>query len=181
LKNVTWEFHLIQRLFKSYGGNSRNKTSRRRLSLKEVVMANSLAHTAEGAFASERTTPALQAYRILRFAFTVAPIVAGADKFLHLLTNWDQYLAPSIANLSPIGGHNLMLVIGVIEIVAGLIVALKPRIGSYIVAAWLFAIIIDLLLVPGYYDVALRDFGLALGALALGQLSREYDPVKKSR
>ncbi len=117
------------------------------------------------------SAPERQAYQLLHFGFTIAPILAGLDKFLHVLTNWDMYLAPSIATLSPIGGRNLMLVAGVIEIIAGLIVAVRPRIGGYIVAAWLWVIIINLLLVPGFYDIALRDFGLSLGALALARLS----------
>src|SRR5262249_42495150 len=96
------------------------------------------------------------------------------DKFFHLLTNWDMYLAPAIANLSPIGGHNLMLVIGVIEIIAGILVAVKPRIGAYVVCLWLLGIVINLLIIPGFFDIALRDFGLALGAFALGRLSQEF-------
>jgi uncharacterized membrane protein YphA (DoxX/SURF4 family) len=115
-----------------------------------------------------------QAFRILQFGFTVAPILAGLDKFFHLLVNWDQYLPGVVANLSPISPHMLMLVVGVIEIVAGIGVALKPRIFAYVVAAWLAVIIINLLLIPGYFDVALRDFGLLLGALALGQLSQQF-------
>ena len=119
-------------------------------------------------------SPAHQAYRLLHVGFTVAPIVAGADKFLHLLVDWDKYLAPWIAHLSPIGGHNFMLLVGLIEIVAGLVVALRPRFGGYLVAAWLGAIIINLLTLPGYFDVALRDFGLALGALALARLATVF-------
>ena len=115
-----------------------------------------------------------QAFRILQFGFTVAPILAGLDKFFHLLVNWDQYLPGVVANLSPISPHTLMLVVGLIEIVAGIGVALKPRIFAYVVAAWLAVIIINLLLIPGYFDVALRDFGLLLGALALGQLSQQF-------
>jgi uncharacterized membrane protein HdeD (DUF308 family) len=134
-------------------------------------MAQSMAHTAEGAFVGERTTPAHQAYQMLLIAFTVAPIVAGADKFLHLLTNWDQYLAPWIVNLSPISGHNLMLIAGVVEILAGVLVAFKPRIFAYVIAAWLLWIIIDLVSMGTYFDIALRDLGLALGARALGRLS----------
>jgi uncharacterized membrane protein HdeD (DUF308 family) len=118
--------------------------------------------------------PARQAYQILHFAFTAAPIIAGIDKFLHILVNWDNYLAPWIANLSPIGGHNLMLLVGAIEIIAGLIVALKPQIGAWIVFAWLWGIIINLLSYPGFYDIALRDFGLSLGALALARLSKDF-------
>src|SRR5690349_16410343 len=120
------------------------------------------------------STPGHQAYRILHFGFTVAPILAGLDKFFHLLVNWDQYLPGVVANASPIPAHTLMLIVGVIEIVAGIGVALKPRIFAYIVAAWLALIIINLLLIPGYFDVALRDLGLCLGALALGRLSQQY-------
>src|SRR5947208_5544849 len=97
--------------------------------------------------AASSASPAYQAYQILHLAFTVAPIIAGLDKFFHLLVNWDMYLAPAIARISPIGGHDLMLVIGVIEIAAGLLVAFKPRVGAYVVAAWLFGIIVNLLLV----------------------------------
>ena len=118
---------------------------------------------------------ARQAYLILRFGFTVAPIIAGLDKFLHLLVNWDQYL-PGVTNRLVGGrGHELMLVVGVIEIVAGIGVALKPRIFAYVVAAWLFLIILNLLAIPGYFDVALRDLGLLLAALALGRLSQKFD------
>jgi len=115
-----------------------------------------------------------QAFRILQFGFVVAPILAGLDKFFHLLVNWDKYLPGVVANVSPIPAHTLMLVVGVIEIVAGIGVALKPRIFAYVVAAWLAVIIVNLLLIPGYFDVALRDLGLLLGALALGQLSQQY-------
>ena len=118
--------------------------------------------------------PARQAFRILQFGFTVAPILAGLDKFLHLLVNWDQYVPGVVAGISPLPVHTLMFVVGVIEIVAGIGVALKPRIFAYIVAAWLAVIIINLLLIPGYFDVALRDFGLLLGALALGLLSQQF-------
>lgn len=121
------------------------------------------------------SNPIYQAYRILHAGFTALPIIAGLDKFFHLLVNWDMYLAPVIARLSPIQGHTLMLLVGVIEVVAGILVAIKPRIGAYVVAAWLWGIIVDLLLVSGYYDVALRDFGLSLGALALGRLSVDFD------
>jgi uncharacterized membrane protein YphA (DoxX/SURF4 family) len=120
------------------------------------------------------SSPGYQAYWILRFGFTVAPILAGLDKFFHLLVNWDQYLPGVVKNVSPIPPHTLMLVVGVIEIVAGIGVALKPRIFAYVVAAWLAVIIINLLLVPGYFDIALRDFGLLLGALALAQLSQQF-------
>jgi hypothetical protein len=121
------------------------------------------------------SSPVHQAYWILHFGFTVAPILAGVDKFFHLLTNWDQYLPGVVANASPIPPHTLMLVVGVIEVAAGIGVWFKPRIFAYVVAAWLAVIIINLLLIPGYFDVALRDFGLLLGALALGALSQQFD------
>ena len=125
--------------------------------------------------ASINTTPARQAYGLLYLGFVVAPIVAGADKFFHLLVNWDQYVPPIVAQLSPISVHNLMVVVGVIEIVAGLGVAWKPRVFAYVVAAWLFLIILNLLAIPGYFDVALRDLGLLLAALALARLSQRFD------
>ncbi len=138
-------------------------------------MEQTLTTAEDRAFARwTHASPSYQAYQILHAAFVVAPILAGLDKFLHLLVNWDMYLAPAIANLSPIGGHAFMLVVGVIEILAGIIVAVRPRIGAYIVSAWLLLIIINLLILPGYFDVALRDFGLLLGALALGRLSQEF-------
>lgn len=112
-----------------------------------------------------------QAFQILRFAFTVAPILAGLDKFLHLLTDWDKYLAPIVSNTLGIRPHTFMMVVGAVEIVAGIVVAIYPRFGGYLVAAWLAGLIIDLLLVGGYLDVALRDLGLLLGALALARLA----------
>jgi hypothetical protein len=120
-------------------------------------------------------SPSRQAFQILRFSFTVAPIVAGLDKFFGVLVNWDQYL-PGVMNRL-VGGHHhaFMQGAGVIEIAAGIGVAVKPRVFSVVVAAWLGAIIVNLLLIPGYYDVALRDLGLALAALALARLSVEYD------
>ena len=124
--------------------------------------------------AAATSSPSRQAYQLLHFAFVAAPVIAGVDKFLHLLVNWDMYLAPAIAKLSPVGGHGLMLAVGVIEIIAGLLVAFKPRIGAYVVTFWLWGIIINLLLIPNFFDVALRDFGLSLGAPALARLSREF-------
>jgi len=119
--------------------------------------------------------PSYQAYQILHLGFTVAPIVAGLDKFLNLLVNWEQYLPAFVKNMTGGHGHELMLAVGVIEIVAGLGVAFKPRLFAYVVAAWLLLIVVNLLMIPGYFDVALRDFGLSLGALALARLSQEYD------
>jgi hypothetical protein len=120
------------------------------------------------------TQPSYQAYQILRVGFTVAPIVAGLDKFFNLLVNWDQYMPPVVNSLTGGRGHQLMLAVGLIEIVAGLGVWFKPKLFAYVVAAWLLLIITNLLLIPGYYDVALRDFGLALAAVALGRLSKEF-------
>ena len=144
-------------------------------------MADSISTSVEGSFGQSATTavaristPAYQAYLILHIGFVVAPAIAGLDKFFHLFVNWDMYLAPVIARVSPIGGHGLMLVVGVVEIIAAILVALKPRIGAYVVVLWLWGIILNLLLIPGYFDVALRDFGLSLGALALARLSQEF-------
>jgi hypothetical protein len=118
--------------------------------------------------------PSYQAFLILYAGFTALPILAGLDKFAHVLVNWDLYLAPRLANLLPVSGHTFMLVVGVIEIAAGVLVFLWPRVGAVVVALWLWGIIINLLLVPGFYDVALRDFGLSLGALALARLAGEF-------
>ena len=124
--------------------------------------------------AAERGNPSYQAYQILHLGFTAAPILAGIDKFFHLLCNWDQYLAPGMARLSPIGGHSLMLAAGVIEAAAGILVAVRPRLGAPVVGVWLCLIIANLLSMGAYFDVALRDLGLALGAFALWRLSYEF-------
>ena len=120
----------------------------------------------------ETRGPAYQAYQILHVGFTAAPIIAGADKFFNALTSWEQYLAPVFANL--IGASTFMIIVGIIEIVAGIGVAVKPRLFAYVVSAWLIGIILNLLILGDFYDIALRDFGLALGALALGRLSQEF-------
>ncbi len=122
--------------------------------------------------ATPSTAPAYQAYRILQLGFVAAPILAGLDKFTNLLVNWEQYLPLFVGDV--IAPSVLMKIVGVVEIVAGIGVALKPRLFAYVVAVWLAGIIFSLLL-TGYYDVALRDFGLALGALALGRLSQQFD------
>lgn len=137
----------------------------------ETTLRNDSALAIDSADASN---PAYQAYQILHFGFTVAPILAGIDKFLHLLVNWDQYLPPFVNRTLGGHGHEFMYVVGVIEIVAGIGVFLKPKIFAYVVAVWLVLIIINLLMIPGYFDVALRDLGLALGALALGRLSHTF-------
>ena len=120
-------------------------------------------------------SPERQAYQILHWGFVAAPVIAGLDKFTELLTNWDAYLAPVFARMLGGASHGFMLVVGVVEVAAGLLVAVRPRIGAYVVAAWLAGIIFNLLLSGQYFDVALRDFGLCLGALALGRLAQVYD------
>lgn len=120
--------------------------------------------------------PAYQAFLLLRIAFTVAPIVFGLDKFFNVLVDWEIYLASWINDIVPGDAATAMHVVGVVEILAGFAVALKPRYGAYLVAAWLAGIIINLLTYSGYYDIALRDFGLMLGALTLARLASKYDP-----
>jgi len=119
-----------------------------------------------------------QAFQILRLGFTVAPIIAGLDKFLQLLTNWDKYVAPAVPATLGIAPHTFMMFVGVIEIAAGLLVAVKPRFGGYLVSAWLVGIIVNLLLVGGYLDVALRDLGLAMGAFALARLAEADERIR---
>jgi hypothetical protein len=144
-------------------------------------MSTAAATVQTDARAIERHQPSYQAYQILHLGFVVAPVIAGLDKFFHFLCNWDQYLASWIAGLSPIGGHNLMLVAGIIEIAAGVLVAVKPRLGAPLVAAWLGLIILNLVTAGSYLDVALRDLGLALGALALSRLAVEFAGSKGDR
>jgi hypothetical protein len=123
--------------------------------------------------AARTSSPTYQAYQILHIAFTVAPIIAGVDKFTHFLVNWEQYLSPAMPRLG-LSVHTFMLGVGIIEVIAGLIVAFMPRVGGWIVGLWLCGIIVNLLSIPGYFDIALRDLGLALGAFALARLSEEF-------
>jgi uncharacterized membrane protein YphA (DoxX/SURF4 family) len=122
-----------------------------------------------------RTDTGYQAFLLLRIAFTVAPIVFGLDKFFNVLVDWEIYLAPWINDIVPGSASTAMHLVGIVEIAAGVFVALKPRYGAYLVAAWLGGIIINLLTYSGYYDIALRDFGLMLGALTLARLASKYD------
>src|SRR6185312_1730447 len=124
-----------------------------------------------------RTEPAYGAFWMLRLGFTVLPILMGLDKFFNLLTDWEQYLAPWVVSLLPFSAHTAMLIVGVIEIAAGVLVWIKPRYAAYVVALWLAGIIVNLLTLSGYYDVALRDFGLMLAALTLARLATQYDPA----
>jgi hypothetical protein len=126
-----------------------------------------------------REDPAYQAYLILRTGFVVAPILFGLDKFTNLLTDWTTYLAPAVDRLVPGTATTAMVAVGVIEIVAGLVVAVRPRFGGYLVAAWLAGIIVNLLLLGDRYDVALRDFGLLLAALALARLATAFPSTRR--
>jgi len=138
-------------------------------------LASSNGGDAAGASADWRD-PRYQAFALMRVAFTVAPIAFGLDKFFNVLVDWPIYLAPWINDIAPGSGQEFMYFVGVTEILAGVAVALKPRYGAYIVAAWLAGIIINLLSHSGFYDIALRDFGLMLAALTLARLASVYDP-----
>ena len=128
-----------------------------------------------GTRSTDWSNPVFQAFALLRVGFTVAPILFGLDKFADWLVNWQIYLAPEFNDVIPGNAHQAMLAIGVIEIVAGLVVAVKPKFGGYLVAAWLGGIIVNLLLQADYYDIALRDFGLLLAALTLARLATAVD------
>ena len=116
-----------------------------------------------------------QAYAMLRLAFIVAPIAFGLDKFFEVMVDWPIYLAPWVDDILPGSAQDVMYVVGAVEIAAGLLVAIAPRYGAYVVAAWLGGIIVNLLTYSGYYDIALRDFGLMIGALSLARLASVYD------
>jgi hypothetical protein len=121
--------------------------------------------------------PAYQAYLTLRTGFVIAPILFGLDKFTNLLADWTAYLAPAIDHLVPGSASSAMLAVGVVEVAAGLVVAVRPKVGGYLVAAWLAGIIGNLLLLGDHYDVALRDLGLLLAALALARLATAFRPT----
>jgi len=118
--------------------------------------------------------PAYQAFWLLRIAFVAAPLLFGLDKFFDWLVDWERYLAPEINDIIPGNAHQAMLAVGLVEIVAGLVVAVRPRFGGYLVAAWLAGIILNLVMIGDYYDVALRDFGLLLAALTLARLATAF-------
>jgi uncharacterized membrane protein YphA (DoxX/SURF4 family) len=121
-------------------------------------------------------SPAYQAFLLLRAGFTAAPILFGLDKFFNWMVDWPDYLAPWVNDIVPGSGQDFMYFVGVVEIAAGVLVAVAPRVGAYVVAAWLGGIIVNLLTVdaPTYWDIALRDFGLMLGALSLGRLAQAF-------
>ena len=125
--------------------------------------------------------PAFQGFWLLRIAFTVAPILFGLDKFTNWLVDWTTYLAPEINDLVPGTAHQAMLAVGVIEVVAGLVVATRPRFGGYLVAAWLAGIIGNLLIQADFYDIALRDFGLLLAALTLSRIALAFPSQRRAR
>jgi hypothetical protein len=136
------------------------------------TLASALRPTAIPTSESIRRDPVAQAFLILRIAFTVAPILFGLDKFAHVLTDdWTRYLATQFNDLIPGSAGDAMHIVGVVEVIAGLTVAMAPRFGGLLVAGWLGGIIVNLLLVGGYGDIALRDFGLLLGALTLNRLA----------
>jgi hypothetical protein len=128
------------------------------------------------------STAAHQAFWLLRITFTIAPILFGADKFFNWSVHWPDYLAHWVNNIVPGSGQEMMYVVGGIEIAAGLLVAVAPRIGAFVVAGWLFGIVINLLTknAPQYYDVALRDFGLMLAALTFARLALAVVPARRS-
>src|SRR5689334_9450402 len=144
-----------------------------------VATSNGTAGTAQGK--PDVSTAAHQAFWLLRITFTVAPILFGVDKFVNWSVHWPDYLAHWVNNIVPGSGQDMMYVVGGIEIAAGLLVAVAPRIGALVVAAWLFGIVINLLTknAPQYYDIALRDFGLMLAALTLGRLALAVVPARK--
>jgi uncharacterized membrane protein HdeD (DUF308 family) len=144
--------------------------------MKTDVSAHPVAHTGH----ELAVHPAYQAYQVLHWGFVVLPILAGVDKFFMKLTDWSQYLWQPAANLLG-GAKTFMNAVGAIEIVAGFLVLFKPKIGAYVVALWLWAIVINLLLLRNYYDVALRDFGLSLGAIALARLAARFEkPMERA-
>ena len=114
-----------------------------------------------------------KAASLLKWTYGLVPIVAGADKFMHILTDWDKYLAPAIANMLPVSTGSFMSVVGVIEIIAGILVLVRPKIGSLVVALWLIGIAFNLLLTGQYFDVAVRDVVMAISAFSLYMLSEK--------
>ncbi|MFT4018867.1 MAG: hypothetical protein QM668_18030 [Agriterribacter sp.] len=113
-----------------------------------------------------------QTFNLLKYTFVIVPIVAGADKFTNLLTHWEQYVNPSIAGLLPVSASTFMMIVGVIEIAAGIIVLKKAEIGGYIVAGWLTVVALTLLIGFNYVDVAVRDLVMAISALSMARISK---------
>jgi uncharacterized membrane protein YphA (DoxX/SURF4 family) len=143
--------------------------------LRRPGRADQYAYVDEVETAGIRSDPRYQAFMLLRAGFTVLPLVMGIDKFFNALTSWPQYLADWIDTIVPGTAQQLMYVVGGIEIVAAIVVAIRPRYGAYIVAAWLAGIVVNLVSYGEWYDIAVRDVGLMLGALTLGRLASVYD------
>jgi hypothetical protein len=137
--------------------------------------------TATPSARAELADPQDQAFMLLRLGFTAAPILFGLDKFTEVMADWSTYLWTGVASVLPGGADSVMLAVGVIEILAGILVAVRPRIGAYVVAAWLGGIIVNLLLVGDFYDIALRDFGLLLGAVSLARLATASELTPRRR
>ncbi len=144
-------------------------------------MATTSEHTSSTALAPRRPDGAQVAFQLLRTLFTVAPVLFGLDKFTNLMTDWEDYLAPWINDIVPGSAHDAMLIVGVTEIVAGVVVAVMPRFGGPLVALWLAGIIANLLTLGDYYDVALRDFGLMVSAVALTFLAVDRHRAQAAR
>jgi uncharacterized membrane protein YphA (DoxX/SURF4 family) len=145
------------------------------MSVLQGASARTTAAPAAGATPLLQREAGYQAFVMLRIAFAVAPVLFGLDKFFNVMTDWPQYLAGWVNDLMPGSGQDFMYFVGGVEILAGILVAVRPKLGAPIVVAWLAGIILNLLTGPGYYDVALRDFGLMLGALTLTRLAFAYD------
>lgn len=141
-----------------------------------TTMKDSEVSSEQGLWGRVRSDPAFAAFWILRVGFVALPLWMGIDKFVNVLTDWPDYLAPWIVEVLPFSAQTAMYLVGVVEIVAAVAIAIKPRYASYIVALWLLGIIVNLLTLSGFYDVALRDFGLLVAALALSRLAAKYDP-----
>jgi hypothetical protein len=145
-----------------------------------------MAYTSPASYPSAATAErthagAYQAYGILHFAFAAIPMIAGVDKFFYYLADWSKYLAPIVPETTGIDARTIMMIVGAVEIIAGLVVAFAPRIGGYLVAAWLAGIIVNLAIHPTkYWDIAARDFGLMLGAISLSSLARWVDEHKRA-
>ncbi len=141
-------------------------------------MAHAINVGTTGGTVSDRTSvaarPAYHAYVILHIGYAALPIIAGIDKFFDKLGNWDMYLCPLATRVTGLADHTFMMIVGAIEIVAGILVAFLPRVGAVVVTLWLWGIIVNLFLAGGFYDIALRDFGLSLGAIALARLACEF-------
>ena len=142
--------------------------------------AETTSHTTTYGRAPSWSDPAYQAFWLIRLGFIIAPIAFGLDKFANVLVDWDVYLAPEFTDLFSAEADTLMYFVGAIEIVAGLVVAFRPRFGGYLVAAWLGGIIVNLLMMADFYDIALRDLGLLLAALTLARLAQAF-PADRRR